>query len=145
MSDNCVLQEWTQSLSWKKQTVLLTAIRAPDTLTTLQIKQITVWLRAVILKDADPMTGFMHGALRGGLPRFEQIDREFERLPLHCAHHLILAIQVIAFDHPDEQMQREAGAFYNAAVEAQHLNLETPSQYERRMTDNPARITEAYS
>jgi hypothetical protein len=140
-----VLQGWVEDLSWKKQSVLIGAVRAPDVLSTLNVKKITVWIRAVSLRDADPMTGFMHGALRDGLPLFEQIDREWERLPLHVAHHLLLAIQVIANEHPELPLRVEALSFYNAAVDAQHLNAEGRAQYEQRYADNPDRIRESLS
>lgn len=134
-----VLQPWVEELSLKKQTVLIGATRAPDVLTTLKLKQITVWIRAVILRDADPMTGFMHKALRE-LPLFEQVDREFERLPLHVAHHILLAMQVIAFEHTNPEQSRAAWNFYLQAVEAQHLLPEPHSMYEARMTDNVERV-----
>lgn len=136
---NFVLQDWLGEISWKKQTVLLGAIRSPDDVHTLKIKQVVIWLRAVILKDADPMTGFMHGALRQGLPLFEHMDREFERLPLHAAHHIILAMQVVMSEHPQREISLEAQKFYHDAVEAQHLNPEGTGQYEQRMADNPDR------
>lgn len=134
----CVLQDWVIGLSLKKQTVMLGAIRSPDTIFTLNLKKVTVWQRAAILRDADPMTGFMHAALRQ-LPLFEQLDREFERLPLHAAHHILLAMEVIGFEHPDREISTTAWSFYADAIEAQHLNVENRMQYEARYTDNPAR------
>lgn len=132
-------------MSWKKQTVLLGALRAPDDLHSLKVKQIVIWIRSVVLNDADPMTGFMHKALGNGLPLFEHIDREFERLPLHAAHHIILALEVIAFEHPESDIAEEAATFYYDAVNAQHLNPERRTQYEQRMADNPARVEKSLS
>jgi hypothetical protein len=143
-----VLQPWVESLSLKKQTVLIGVIRAPDTVFTLNLKRVTVWQRAVILIDADPMTGFMHKALCD-LPLFEQIDREFERLPLHAAHHILLGMQVIAYEWALAQDKSNshgpdygsmARKFYDDAVRAQHLHPEPRAEYEARMTDNPVRI-----
>lgn len=134
-----VLQDWVQELSWKKQTVLLGALRSPDILTTLKVKQVTVWMRCIILQNADPMTGFMHTALNS-LPLLEHMDREFERLPLHAAHHIILSAQVIGQEHPDADVRASAWKFYSDCVRAQHLNPETRDQYESRYIDNPARV-----
>lgn len=139
-----VLQDWVCRISWKKQTVLLVALRSPDTLTTLAFKKITVWLRTRVLRNADPQTGFMHGNLQT-LPLFEHIDREFERLPLHMAHHFILALEVIGFEHPDPAERATAWKFYSDAVDAQHLNPETRDQYESRYTDNRDRVEEGLS
>lgn len=143
-ANRSVLQDWVVELSLKKQTVLIGAIRSPDTVHTLELKRITVWLRKCILKNADPLTGFQHAAL-DGLPLFEQADREFERLPLHAAHHILLAMQVIGMDHSDNAHCSTAWSWYCEAVAAQHLNQETPSQYEARMRDNPARVEESLS
>lgn len=120
--------------------MLLGALRAPDNLHSLKVKQVVIWIRSVVLNDADPMTGFMHKALGNGLPLFEHIDREFERLPLHAAHHIILALEVIAFEHPISDIAGEASTFYYDAINAQHLNPERRTQYEQRMTDNPVRV-----
>lgn len=139
-----VLQEWLEQLSWKKQTVVLTALRSPDSIHTLKLKQVTIWIRIHILKNADPMTGFMHNTLQS-LPLFESLDREFERLPLHTAHHIMLALEVIGFDHPTEEIRTVAWKFYSDSVRAQHLNPEIRDQYEARYLDAPVRLQEAYS
>lgn len=140
-----VLQDWVCRISWKKQTVLLSALRSPDTLTALSFKAITIWLRVHILRNADPQTGFMHGNLQV-LPLFEHIDREFERLPLHMAHHIILAMEVIHFEHPDGAgVGATAWKFYSDAVDAQHLNPETRDQYESRYRDNSTRLQDGLS
>lgn len=140
-----VLQEWMEDLSWKKQTVLIGAIRSPDTISTLKIKQVVIWIRAVVLRNADPLTGFMHGALRQGLPLFAHMDREYERLSLHAAHHIMLAMQVIGNEHPDDEISGQARHFYYALVEAQHLEPEYQAKYDERMADNPNRLTEGMS
>jgi hypothetical protein len=139
-----VLQDWVGELSFKKQTVLLGAIRSPDTLFTLQLKSVVIWTRTKILQNADPMTGFMHTAL-DSLPLFEHLDREFERLPLHAAHHMLLALQVIGFEHPDTDIRMTGWKFYSDAVDAQHLNPETRDQYESRYRDNLSRVAEGLS
>lgn len=144
MKNNSVLQEWLTNLSWKKQTVVLTALRSPDNIHTLKLKEVTIWIRTHILENADPMTGFMHAALKG-LPLFEHLDREFERLPLHTAHHIMLAMETIGFEHPDSQVRATAWKFYSDAVDAQHLNPETRDQYESRYADAPTRVTSAIS
>jgi hypothetical protein len=118
---------------------MLGAIRSPDSLTTLKIKAITTWIRTKVLNNADPMTGFMHSNLTT-LPLFEHIDREYERLPLHTAHHVMLAMEVIGFEHPDKDIRETAWKFYSDSVDAQHLNPETRDQYESRYQDNVARL-----
>ena len=139
MKSNSVIQEWLTNLSWKKQTTVLGAIRSPDTLTTLNLKKLTTWIRCHALENADPMTGFMRSELQS-LPLFEQMDREFERLPLHAAHHILLAFQIIGTEHPKKEIRENAWKFYSDAVYAQHLNQETREQYESRYEDKSERI-----
>jgi len=127
--NSSVLQEWVCTLSWKKQTVLIGAIRAPDLPISARFKQISTWLRSQILENADPTTGFMRDAL---LPEGGEIEKEFERLPLHCGHHILLAMQVIAFEHPDLGVGREAGNWFTRLIHLQHVNQETKGQYEAR-------------
>lgn len=124
--------------------MLLGAIRSPDALTTLKIKGITIWVRRHVLGNADPMTGFMHTAL-SSLPLFEHVDREFERLPLHTAHHILLAMEVIGIEHPKQAVRETAWKFYTDAINAQHLNPETHDQYEARYFDRLNRVEEDLS
>ena len=136
MKSNAVLQEWVCSLSWKKQTVLLGAIRSPDVPFSVDFKSVTTWIRAHVLENADPVTAFMRSPL---LPRFDHVEREFERLPLHSAHHILLAMQVIAFEYPNDLTQYVAEEWSRTAILYQHLNPETRDQYEARYTDAPDR------
>lgn len=126
----CVLQEWVQALSWKKQTVLMECIRAPDVPASKELRMIFRYFRSVILKDADPTSDFMKGAF---LPQYDVIMREFERLPLHCAHHVLMALEVIGYDHPDENKQSECWMFYCDAVKEQHFEIEGRVKYNSRM------------
>jgi hypothetical protein len=128
--NSAVLQEWVCTLSWKKQTVLIGAIRAPDLPISTRFKQVCTWLRSQILENADPTTGFMRDAL---LPGHDgEIAKEFERLPLHCGHHLLLAMQVLSIDHPDKETRIKAWGWFARSLSLQHVNPETLDQYEAR-------------
>ena len=129
IKDGAVLQAWVCDLEWKKQTVLIGAIRAPDLPISARFKQVSTWLRSQILENADPTTGFMRDAL---LPDFDDVEKEFERLPLHCGHHILLAMQVIAFEHPDRGVRWAARDWYFQALRLQHVNPENLGQYEER-------------
>jgi len=128
----CVLLPWVLRLPWKKQTVLMEMLRAPDAPISLRFKQIITFLRSIILHNADRTTGFM---LDAELPDFAGIQREFERLPQHCTHHVIMTLQVVTYDYPDEEVRRKAFEFYKDAVHAQHLNIETKEEYNIRLSD----------
>ena len=105
-------------------------IRAPDTIISLRLKQITTFIRSVVLKNADPTTDFM---LDAELPGYAEIVREFERLPLHMAHHILMTLEVIGYDHPNDEIRKISWEFYQDAIHSQHLNVETKEEYEKRM------------
>ncbi len=126
----CVLQDWVLKLNFKKQTVLMECIRAPDTPISLHFKQITTFMRAMILKNADTTTDFMKDA---ELPDYASVEREFERLPQHCGHHILMTLEVIGYDHPDSEIRLKAFEFYQDGVHSQHLNVEAEDEYETRM------------
>ena len=129
MSD-CVLQDWVVGLGWKKQTVVMEMTRAPDCSVSVQAKSLITFIRGTILKNADTTTDFMRDAV---LPGYKDIEREFERWPLHVAHHVLMALQVIGLQHPDTEIRLAAYSFYRDAVHAQHLETEPDGDYERRM------------
>jgi hypothetical protein len=133
------LQDWVTELSLKKQSVMLGALRSPDVLVSLGFRQVTVWLRTQVLKNADPESGFMHKG-KEKLPLFSAINREFEQLPLQSARHILLAMQVIALEHPGSAVKGAAFKFYTDAVEAQHLNVERREQYEARYLDKARKV-----
>ena len=129
-----VLQEWVSDLALKKQTVMLGALRTPDALISLEFREVIVWMRTRILQNADEKSGFMHAG-EERLPNFRSIEREFEQLPLQAARHILLAMQVIAQEHPIAEVGGVAWKFYMDGVQAQHLNMETQDQYEARYAD----------
>lgn len=128
--EGCVLLDWVLGLSWKKQTVLMEMLRAPDYPISPEVKQIITFIRASILHDADSSTAFM---LDAKLPSFSKIEKVFERLPQHCTHHILMTLQVIAYDHPSSAISYPALEFYRNAVYASHLNIETGEEYNERM------------
>jgi hypothetical protein len=126
----CVLQDWVLQTSYKKQTVLVECIRAPDVFISPKFKQVTTFIRSVVLKNADPTTDFMKDA---ELPMYAEVEKEFERLPLHSAHHILMTLQVIGREHSNSEVKVESLRFYADAVHAQHLNQESTKEYEMRM------------
>jgi len=128
--NNSVIQSWLSKLAWKKQTVALECLRAPDVPIGDTMRGLFRFIRAIVLNDADPSSQFMDP---DGLPLYYVVHREFERLPLHCAHHILQSLLVIAIDHPDMGVKIAAGKFYDDAANALHLNPETAAQYEIRL------------
>ncbi len=125
-----MLKEWVLGMSFKKQTVLMECIRAPDNYISPRFKQITTFIRAGVLKNADTTTDFMKDA---ELPDYAGIEREFERLPLHMAHHILMTLEVMAYGHPDQEIRKMCWQFYEDSVHSQHLNIETKEEYEKRL------------
>jgi hypothetical protein len=122
-----VLQDWLSDLSWKKQTVLISALRGPDVGSTPEIKQVCRWIRSTILENADPVKKYMQV---DSLPDFKDIVRAnpqaVDMLSVHFLHHLMTAIEIIAYYHPKNNTKGEALAWYFKG--AHYLNLEPESK-----------------
>src|SRR5574343_179132 len=131
-----VLQEWLSDLSWKKQTVLISALRGPDIGSTPEIKEVSRWIRSVILENADPVKAYMQV---DRLPDFKTIvktnPQAIDMLSVHYFHHLITAIEIIAYCHPSREVKIAALTWYQKATH--HLNVlpETEEGLNNRLVD----------
>ena len=134
MRENYVLQKWMGEIPMKQQSVLLSSLRGPDNTFSHNIKKITKWIRATIQKNADPTNkGYMRPE---GLPLIEEIEKELEYCTVHYAVHLISALEIIGYQHPDKKIASIANNYYSTLV-SQTFNMrpETRKQLNCRLED----------
>jgi hypothetical protein len=131
-----VLQEWLSDLSWKKQTVLISALRGPDIGSTAEIKQVSKWIRTIILENADPVKNYMK---IDHLPDFKEMVRSnpqsIDMLSVHFLHHLMSAIEIIAYYHPSNHIKGDALAWYHKICHYLNIEPETKELLENRLVD----------
>jgi hypothetical protein len=132
MSKGTVLQEWMADLPWKQQSVILSVLRGPDNFRFEGIKKVNRWLRKITQHNADPSTEYMQ---KIELPSVEQICKEGEYTSVHYFCHLMHALEIIGYNHPDKEISKTAEDYYFSLVNALHLNPETEEQLNRRLED----------
>src|SRR5947209_667730 len=136
-----VMQEWVQSVTLMQQTVLITAVRGPDSLPKYHIaKYLIRWYRRCILLSAfdrcvlsdphDPRGGSFTGPIQ-----HESVDevasqylRAVDEMPLHFHMHLIHAAEIVGYKHPDTEIRKWWNEFYRAAVRDLHLHPESEQE-----------------
>lgn len=156
-----VTQPWTHELPLMQQTVLLEVIRGPDTVAKYEpVKYLLGWYRRCVLVTAFERTVLSTPyALGGGSftgpsitvtcsdidqPWEERMDelvgetlRGVDALPHHFWMHLIHAIEILGYKHPDPRIRAWWQTTYVRFVHDLHLWPETEEELDRRLGDDP--------
>jgi hypothetical protein len=160
-----VLQEWVTDLPMMQQTVLITAVRGPDGLPKYHATKFVLrWYRRCILLSAldgkvltDPAepnggsftgpsvdTAHYEGGRYPGAPSTwsEDMDvhvteylRSLDEVPHHFQLHLMHAIEIVGYKHPDPGIRRWWHHVYVRLVHDMHLWPETEEQLDQRLGD----------
>ncbi len=123
-----VLQNWVQELSLKSQAVLLSSMRRPDFAGGNHIANTVRWLRSNILLDGNNGKGtFLKSS---GLPdiRNKEVQEEFVKCSLHSALHIVHALEIVGYTHPDENIKSKANQAYRDLVNMFHMNIESKEE-----------------
>lgn len=137
VGEGLVVREWLSDLTWKQQTVLLSAIRGCDGVSKHDpSKQFVRPLRGLVLQNAEPGVEddtFMHH------PDDDDVDDFAHRLddyPMHWLVHFIHAVEIIGYKHPDSEVRDWWSDLYTEMChEGFHMNPETEAQLDRRLQD----------
>ena len=140
---NSVVQEWlsNDNISWKQQTVVLSALRGCDGQTKEDIsKKLTRQLRSAILYNAATKdTSFMKDTMT--LAEVRALAENSDKYPLHYYMHTLHACEIIGYKHPDDEIRQWFHEAYLIMVKALHLNPETEEECDFRLRDE----TKCYS
>ncbi len=150
-------QEWVVGLSFMQQSVLLSALRGPDTVKHPAEKAIKRWFRRCILysafesrKTGQPVrfctaTEPGGGSFTGPLPssEYESLDdaaRSFsaalDLFPHHYIVHMIGAAEIVGFKHDNPSVREWWRGFYLRLVRRLHMHPETEAEMDRRLGDD---------
>ncbi len=136
------LRKWAEDLPWMMQGVLFGAVRncdGHDAKPANPVKVITRGIRCAFIKSAQSS-----GSFNARRPTLEQIktatveflDSSVNNMPVHFVQHLMMAVQVIAYSHPDSKV-REAWLYvYLKIVKHFHLEPESIGKYNHRLGDD---------
>lgn len=150
-----VIQTWVSCLPMMQQTVLLTAVRGPDGLPKYHpVKYLVRWYRRCVLYSAidgrvltepcSPNGGSFtgpscDGSIDGWQPGMDAVVTEYlralDQVPLHFHLHLVHAIEIIGYKHPDAEIGCWWNAVYRRLVADMHLQPELEATLDRRLGD----------
>ena len=132
-----VVKPWLGSLTFKMQTVLLSALRGCDGKNKEDpSKHITRFYRNVILNDADSSTFFMHSLEEKYKENLFLFLEDLDSYPVHFLFHLLHGFEIISYYHPEDHYREIFESAYERACIALHLHKETKEELESRLKDN---------
>lgn len=141
-----VLQDWVTQLPLRFQGTLLTAVRGCDdepkswTRTGVAFSQgrrITAYIRWCFMNPADPReVDAEEGAFFMSIPPRPFKPSQFGHLPQHWYSHIMHALEIIGYYHPDLDVRGESFSLYNKMVHCFHLNIETKLEQWDRLTED---------
>lgn len=138
LGEGFVVREWIKPLTWKQQTVLLTAVRGcDDRPINHPVKPIIQEYRSIVLYDAVPTEdsddGFMNKFTDEELTDFLNYVDEY---PLHWFTHFLHAVEIVGYKHPDEDIRGRWHNLYTTLCEdGLKVNPESKSRLDERLED----------
>ena len=147
MSDNkTVLQDWVIDLPLRFQGTLLTAVRGCDSEPKQWTKtgvayspgrRLTAFIRFCFMNPADVReVDREEGAFFMSRPPYNCKPSEFGHLPQHWYSHVMHALEIIGYYHPNKNIAKQACELYFKFVKNLHLNIETKEQQYVRLTED---------
>lgn len=157
-----VLQDWVQELSLMQQSVLIAAMRGADGVNKIHpSKYIARWFRRCIVISAfdkcvltnpyDSRGGSYTGPSVDNLTsvaiednmwesamdkRVKEYLNSIDELPHHYHLHMLHAIEIVGYKHPDVKIKSWWNKTYNRMAHDMHLSVETEEQLDNRLNDN---------
>lgn len=123
-------------LSWKQQTVLLTALRGPDAGAIPALKIVTRWIRSIVVKNAAPKERFMRETEWKPIKTIiAENTSDFAMLSVHYFMHLMHGLEIIGHHHPDLTTRAKAKSGYFDMCEYMHVHPETKEELDNRLED----------
>jgi hypothetical protein len=134
-----IIQDWVAELGLRHQGVLMTVIRGCDTAPKDDpSKLLTRCVRAEILNahcgDAQKCATFIQRVSDGELRiRFEAYRKNLDHYPHHFVMHMVHAIEIIGYCHPDLNTRLTWSSYYLMLCRGLHVNPESKEQLDARL------------
>lgn len=140
-----VLQDWVTKLQLREQGTLLTAVRGCDDepkqwsstgFSESPGRRITAFIRYCFMTPADEREIDIPGAFYQSTPPVPFRPSEFGHLPQHWYAHVMHALEIIGYRHPDNVLSTQAVNCYIDMVNNLHLNIESEPEMQRRLGED---------
>jgi hypothetical protein len=136
-----VLQDWVMELPLREQGTLLTCVRGCDLTPKMPLnsveRRLVGALRHAFMVPADPREVDVEpGSFFVSQPPTDWKVSELGHYPQHWLSHVMHSAEVIGFRHPDETVRARWYLIYTKIARSLHLNPETRSQFEDRLSED---------
>lgn len=145
MTKQSVLQDWVMELPLREQGTLLTAVRGCDLAPKYKAdgevvdtpeRRLTAFIRWCFMNPADPREVDIPGSFFQSHPPQPFKPSALAHYPLHWVSHVMHALEVIGYRHPDISIQPVALSMYFDFVDMLHLKEENREQMIRRLSED---------
>lgn len=132
-----VLQDWVMELPLREQGTLVVALRGCDTEEKFgDTKKISRYLRFIILNPADPREVEVSGAFMSSQrPEYFKLSA-WDHMPLHWAMHMLHAIEIVGYRHPDYEVKNWFTGLYYRLCKGMHVIPELKEEMIRRLSED---------
>lgn len=130
-----VCQRWMNDIPLRMQSVLLLGLRGPDNVRAPEIKKLCRWLRGLAFRPGNPnnVVEFMKTDLPDRIDEKGELHRELEFVPEHYFTHLMHALQVVGYMHPNATLGERARELFEDMANMLHLPPEDYATFYSRL------------
>jgi hypothetical protein len=133
-----ILYPWITDLSLRYQGTLMAAIRGCDGRAKNDVsKALNRAMRFLCLVPFDARElsyeGFMTYDMAGWRADVSAFDSAIDEYPVHYVMHMVNAISIVAYEHPDEHIRTEFMWAYQLLAKGFHLHIQTREELKARM------------
>jgi len=141
-----VLQDWVMELPLREQGTMLTCVRGCDLEPKIWVnrgvayspgRRLTAFIRWCFMVPADLReVDSQEGAFMMSFAPEPFKPSEFGHLPQHWYSHVMHALEVIGYRHPDFEVRSTAYALYASMASNLHLPVETMENMTKRLSED---------
>jgi hypothetical protein len=134
-----ILQPWVSGLVLRHQGVLVTAAYCCDSSPKHDSSKLfSRCYRNVVLRahcgDAKNSRSFIEEVTTRELhERFNNFRKNLDHYPHHYVMHVVHAIEIIGYKHPDADIRQHWNSFYLKLCDGLHVNPETENELDARL------------
>lgn len=139
---NHMVKDWVSKLGLRHQGTLLTGVRGCDTAhkhdPSKPVMRAIRWALFVAYDEREltEPKGFMFYEPANFTEAVRELAKNMDHYPSHFIWHMIHAIEVIGYCHPDAGVRAKFNWAYVTFVEKYHVNPETEFQMHRRLHED---------
>ncbi len=129
MDNDLIQQDWISNLPQRQQEIVKYSLKGPPTTRPTSVKDVITWLRSIA---SDSPVKNMEDLPR---PSIEKFEMDLQYCTMNYYSHLMHTMEIIGYNHPEENTRDIALGYYAAMVEFLHLNPETKEELNSRLED----------